>query len=293
MIATLARRASPVLSLTAQGVAPAPLQRQATPSAASEQVEDGACACGGGCPRCAGASSLVAKLADRGQFGEPAPDAGVTRPGAPLPYREATELAECIRIMGEANTAYCRQEVLGEKPTVPQRKLTVNVTKLDGSTRSTSVADASAIFRAAADFSIEPGKAETLNRTESEALIGSDLTLDEYSSVGTPTAEETALTARNRSVGTITVYLVKALSAGSHGEAFWPSGFPTVPASVVIKNGDSPFVAGKPLAHELGHVLLDDGSHPAEVTNLMSYSHTGVGLDASRMSKARSSAFVK
>jgi hypothetical protein len=36
--------------------------------------------------------------------------------GATLPYREATELAECIRIMGEANAAYCRQAVLGEAP---------------------------------------------------------------------------------------------------------------------------------------------------------------------------------
>jgi len=31
-----------------------------------------------------------------------------------LPYREATQLLECIRIMGEQNSAYCRHEVLGE-----------------------------------------------------------------------------------------------------------------------------------------------------------------------------------
>lgn len=36
--------------------------------------------------------------------------------GSTLPYREATELAECIRIMGEENASYCRQEVLGETP---------------------------------------------------------------------------------------------------------------------------------------------------------------------------------
>jgi len=36
------------------------------------------------------------------------------RHGLPLPYREATELHECIRIMGEQNAAYCRREVLGE-----------------------------------------------------------------------------------------------------------------------------------------------------------------------------------
>ncbi|MEQ8963027.1 MAG: DUF4157 domain-containing protein, partial [Coleofasciculus sp. C2-GNP5-27] len=34
--------------------------------------------------------------------------------GGTLPYREATELVECIRIMGEENSAYCRHEVLGE-----------------------------------------------------------------------------------------------------------------------------------------------------------------------------------
>lgn len=36
--------------------------------------------------------------------------------GSTLPYREATELAKCIRIMGEENSAYCRETVLGEKP---------------------------------------------------------------------------------------------------------------------------------------------------------------------------------
>jgi len=35
--------------------------------------------------------------------------------GTTLPYREATELVECVRIMGEENAAYCRREVLGEE----------------------------------------------------------------------------------------------------------------------------------------------------------------------------------
>jgi len=35
-----------------------------------------------------------------------------------LPYREATELLACIRIMGESNAAYCRQQVLGEEPSL-------------------------------------------------------------------------------------------------------------------------------------------------------------------------------
>jgi hypothetical protein len=41
--------------------------------------------------------------------------------GSTLPYREATELAECIRIMGDANRDYCRQTVLGEPPPAPFR----------------------------------------------------------------------------------------------------------------------------------------------------------------------------
>jgi hypothetical protein len=36
-----------------------------------------------------------------------------------IPYREATEYAECLRIMGPENTAYCRQVVLGERPPAP------------------------------------------------------------------------------------------------------------------------------------------------------------------------------
>ena len=38
------------------------------------------------------------------------------RAGGTLPYREATELAKCIQIMGNESAEYCREEVLGEKP---------------------------------------------------------------------------------------------------------------------------------------------------------------------------------
>lgn len=37
-------------------------------------------------------------------------------PGSPIPYRESTELTECMRIMGAANADYCAQTVLGEPP---------------------------------------------------------------------------------------------------------------------------------------------------------------------------------
>ena len=38
--------------------------------------------------------------------------------GGTLPYREATELLNCIKIMGDQNSEYCREKALGEKPVV-------------------------------------------------------------------------------------------------------------------------------------------------------------------------------
>jgi hypothetical protein len=48
-----------------------------------------------------------------------APVSTERKPGTPLPFREATELSECLRIMGQANMEFCRQTVLGEKPPAP------------------------------------------------------------------------------------------------------------------------------------------------------------------------------
>jgi hypothetical protein len=52
-----------------------------------------------------------------GLFRLPAPDdTGDSISGGTLPYREATELGDCTRIMGEQSAEFCRQEVLGEQP---------------------------------------------------------------------------------------------------------------------------------------------------------------------------------
>jgi hypothetical protein len=48
-----------------------------------------------------------------------------------LPYRQAVELQKCIHIMGEANAEYCREEVLGEKPT-PHINWSVTQSNTDG-----------------------------------------------------------------------------------------------------------------------------------------------------------------
>jgi len=45
------------------------------------------------------------------------------RRGAPLPYRESTELFECLRLMGQENESYCREVVLGISPPSPAHGL--------------------------------------------------------------------------------------------------------------------------------------------------------------------------
>jgi hypothetical protein len=56
----------------------------------------------------------VAVSANSDQILQRAPDRREEQPGGTLPFHEAMELSDCIRIIGEQNAAYCRQEVLGE-----------------------------------------------------------------------------------------------------------------------------------------------------------------------------------
>ncbi|HXO72028.1 MAG TPA: hypothetical protein VN838_23955 [Bradyrhizobium sp.] len=116
-----------------------------------ERQHGGRCACGGGCPKCQNVHDMMGKQAALPQTGsehtapnprliaptaaQPASGELMTAaldeskgglaitgdggtPGGTLPYREATNLLECMRIMGDE--AYCRQEVLGEATAVPQ-----------------------------------------------------------------------------------------------------------------------------------------------------------------------------
>lgn len=78
-------------------------------------------------PSPAGNSSLrlqrLADGADGGAYGHR---------GSTLTYRESTELAECIRIMGPDSTSYCRETVLGEKPPPAPPGPPVTVTRVGG-----------------------------------------------------------------------------------------------------------------------------------------------------------------
>ena len=80
--------------------------------------------------------------------------------------------------------------------------------------------------------------------------------LNEYSDPASPTTEETAMLAlRPGPSSALHAYYVPRMSAGSRGEAFWPAVSTT--SAVVISDS----AASDSLAHEIGHVLLDDGGH--------------------------------
>jgi hypothetical protein len=89
--------------------------------------------------------------------------------------------------------------------------------------------------------------------------------LNDYKDPKNPTAEERAMLAHTPAAGMVGLYYVPALSSGARGEAFSPSDTPDLPDAVVIADN----AASDSMAHELGHVLFDSGTHHADPGNLM------------------------
>lgn len=146
------------------------------------------------------------------------------------------------------------------------RSVTVNITRLAGTTDTTAadLGTANTVF-SQAGVSVARGAEETLSAADSTAVLGADNTLDEFSGP-LLTAEETMLLTHNRTPGRITAYWVPSLSAGSRGEAMIPSYHGVADSTIVISSSAR---AADSFAHELGHCLLDNGSHDADPNNLM------------------------
>jgi hypothetical protein len=110
--------------------------------------------------------------------------------------------------------------------------------------------------------------------------------LNEYPAPTSPTSEELSLLDHHPGgKGMIHAYFVPALSAGSRGESFWASVTPNGVRAVIVSDS----AASDTFAHELGHVLLNDGNHHSDPDNLMapgSSRNVGVDkLDATQCSK--------
>lgn len=95
--------------------------------------------------------------------------------------------------------------------------------------------------------------------------------LNEYTTVTSPTAEETTLLAYQPGGAAIHVYFVPKMSAGSRGEAFGPVWNAKTPDAVIV--ADNAVV--DTFAHELGHLLVgkapghDANGHHPNADNLM------------------------
>ncbi|MDH4185690.1 MAG: DUF4157 domain-containing protein, partial [Nitrospira sp.] len=107
-----------------------------------------------------------------------------TNEGKKLIAHELTHVVQQGQVHKINNTTVSRTKK-GE----PTKTLTLNITKLEGSTRSTDVSDASTILENAANVKVVAGNVETLNKAKSESLIGTDLILEEFTTPGSPTTE--------------------------------------------------------------------------------------------------------
>jgi hypothetical protein len=100
--------------------------------------------------------------------------------------------------------------------------------------------------------------------------------LNEYSDPNSPTDEESKMLAHKPPSGSIPIYNVPTMSAGSRGEAFLPGTGGAAAGAVVVSDS----AAVDTFAHELGHVLLSDLSHHADPDNLMATGDIrNVGVD--------------
>jgi hypothetical protein len=148
------------------------------------------------------------------------------------------------------------------------KNCTINVTLLHGvsNTVRADVRRANAIYGPQASVSITNTAVDRLSETESDNILGTDGKLDTFTG-STLTAEETALIAHNRTAGRITAYYVPRFKRATlRGEAIRPARFGVSDPSVVI--GAATRVLDT-LAHELGHVLTNDGGHSSDAANLM------------------------
>lgn len=166
------------------------------------------------------------------------------------------------------------------------KSLSVYLVSLPGSTRDpfADVTRANAIWaQCSLTINVAGGESWTSKVLDKLAPAG---VLNEYSNPSSPTTEETELIAyRPGGNSAIHVYFVPAMSGNSRGESFWPAVAPTLPGAVVVSDS----AASDTFAHELGHVVLNDGGHHPDPDNLMATGairHVGVDkLDATQCSK--------
>jgi hypothetical protein len=177
-------------------------------------------------------------------------------------------------------------------PAPPAKTVALNIAHLEQgpASHAADLTKAEETYRQA-NIKFDVSTPPPFDDAKTKSLIGNDYILDEFTSVGSPTAEETALTAdpAGRKAGAISMYYVKGMSHGSTGESFPASLFPTFPASVIISSTDTK----ETFSHELGHMLLNDGGHHPSRDNLMFQPNFQFNLDDTQKKTIYNSPFAK
>lgn len=222
------------------------------------------------------------------------------RAGATLPYSEATDLLECMRIMGEENAAYCRREVLGETSgsgpsALPIKTVRLNVTLLAGVTdtiardvnRATRVFVPAALVITSAQRNLDPAS--------TAAVLGADNALQTNPSgpggVVQPSAEEQQLVTHNYQRGLINVYYVPRL-VGRNDAGYTLHGLLADPIIVMDQSFNASATGIGTLEHEIGHAL--GLPHRGDAYQLMRDGlRAGNNLIASEIRTIRSSPYAR
>ncbi len=180
------------------------------------------------------------------------------------------------------------------KPAPPAKKsVTVKRSKLHGSTYDIDSGFDYANTKVYNQVNVEvkKGKEENLDEAKTTPILGDDLILEEFSDPKAPTEEEKKLFKVNQATDEITAYFVKGLSAGSTGEQFRPAHGHSFVGLVVSNDGNDPT-----FAHELGHILLDDGGHDVPDDTYLMFGSKTAGkhkLTEDQKTKILASKFVK
>jgi hypothetical protein len=224
------------------------------------------CACGGGCPRC---QSSGRKAAD----GEPGVGSWLTDIGSGI--------ADALVGVGNAVAAAA----------MPTKTLTIDAVKLRAASRdpASDVTFANTVFSPAnVQFSLVNNA--TASTADSDSWLGGDTDLL-TGSCGHATAEE--LAAWNGAATThkfssrMRAFYVKSIASGARGDSYSPgcakkgNSAPLVGMISVTNSG-----ASRTLAHELGHILLDEIGHAAATDNLMHPTNTSTGENLTDAQKA-------
>jgi hypothetical protein len=180
-----------------------------------------------------------------------------------------------------------------------KKVVTVNFTVLFGCTKSVSNAlNVANVLYAPANIEIKAGKIQNLSKAQSEALVGTDLTLSEHKFTA-PTNEERALFNVNQQEGVVSAYFVKDIrdevpdvgpsQGGDRGYTISPPeenfGF----TGLAIQNSAD----DKTFAHELGHILRGFGHVTTDPNALMAPGAVGTQFSPEEIAKMRQNPFAK